>query len=135
MSANSLAVALCNIGNKAFDTYLNVTPSPRYFYDNFKRNTFKSKSMYFISVAYLHQLKSLLAVFPRSNELHSISKTLTSFKCKCLGLSHYAKPWLHLRANDNDESTLLKFMKPENCELIKRISFLVCLRHKNHSKA
>lgn len=45
---------VCNTGNKAFDTYLNRLPSSGYFYEGFKRNTFKCKSMYFISAAYLY---------------------------------------------------------------------------------
>lgn len=49
-----LWVWLCNTGNKEFDTYLNGVPSSGCFYEGFKRNTFKCKSMYFISAAYLY---------------------------------------------------------------------------------
>ncbi len=49
-----LWVWLCNTGNKEFDTYLNRVPSSGCFNEGFKRNTFKCKSMYFISAAYLY---------------------------------------------------------------------------------
>lgn len=116
----------CNIGKKAFDTYLNGMPSSRYFYEDFlNKNTFKSKKYVFhqgcLFASWCFQLKMPLAEYPRSNELHSLSKKLTSFMCKCLGLSVLSHDFsweLTLFIMIMTKVPPLKNMQPESIGLI-----------------